>query len=216
MAKYRGIKGKAVLGGVVVGTPLVQGAVAQSATSATIDGAGFNGVVRPGDTFTVAGDAQVYTVQTGGVVGDPTPNQVAVTFTPGVVPGGGWADNSAVTFASNSVAQVKDWQATVSRPVLEVTTMGDEARSITLDTPDWKGRIMALLDYGDAKQQAFIDAVNTNDDPTALAVALVAADGKLFWGDLLPLNARIRAQRGALFEVEFDFQGEGALTPNWN
>lgn len=221
MSEFRGIKGKAALGGVIAGSPLVKGAVAQGQAAATFDGAAFNGVIRPGDTFTVAGDAQTYTIVTGGVVGATTANERSVTFTPNVQPGGGWADNAAVTFVSNSVAQVKAWEAVPSRPVIEKTTMGDIARRITLDVPMWRGTVRVTMDYGDTKQAAFVDAVLTNNDASALAVALVVASTastgpKQFWGDIMPQNAKVTGQRGALFEIEFSFEGEGALTPNWN
>lgn len=214
-APYRGVKGKAALGGVTTGSPLVQGATAQGASAATFDGAALEGVVRPGDQFTVAGDGQTYTVVTGGVVGAVTAHEVDVTFTPNVQVAGGWADNAAVTLASNSIAQVTAWEATPSRPVIEHTTMGDAGKRITLDVPGWAGRVTVQMDYGDTKQKAFIDAVNSNADATALAVMLVVSSAKQCWGDLMPTNAKITGQRGALFMVEFDFEGEGALTPNW-
>ncbi len=216
MSTYRGIKGQAALGGVVTGAPLVQGAVAHGASAATFDGAAFNGVVKAGDQFTVAGDSQEYTVVTGGVVGATTAHQVAVTFTPTVQVAGGWADNAAVTLASNSIAQVTAWAATPSRPYIETTTMGAVAKTGTLDVPTWTGSVSVQMDYGDPKQQAYIDAVRGSGDITALALVLVTADGKQFAGDVLPTQAKVAGQRGALFTLDCDFQGEGALVPNWN
>lgn len=216
MSRYRGVKGKAALGGVVTGSPLVQDAVAQGASGATFDGSGFNGVVRPGDVFTVAGDEQEYTVVSGGVVGATTPNELDLTFAPTVQPAEGWDDNAAVTFQSNSIAQVLAWEATPSRPIIETTTMGQEARRITLDVPGWRGRVRVQLDYGDAAQKDLVDAIKSNDAVPPVAVVLVAADDKQFWGDLEPVNARVGAQRGALVEADFEFEGEGALAINWS
>jgi len=124
MAKYRGSQGNAVFGGVLVGSPLVQGAVAQGASAATFDGSPLTGTILPGDKFTVAGDVTEYTIVTGGEVAS---NQLAVTFGPTVQDAGGWADNAAVSFVSNSVANVREWEATPSRPIIEATVMTDTA-----------------------------------------------------------------------------------------
>lgn len=212
MAKYRGSNGRAVLGGILVGSPLLQGAVSQGATSATIDGSPLTGVVRPGDTFTVAGDAQVYTIVTGGVV---AANQLAITFTPGVVPGGGWANNAAVSFAANSIAQVKEWEAEPSRGILDPTTMGDVAQRVDLDLPKWNGRVVVLFDYGDPKQQAYVDTLVSNASPAPLALTLLADSSKDLWGDILPVSGAIRGRMGAYFEASLVFEGEGAVAFDW-
>lgn len=213
MSKYRGSQGNAVFGGILVGSPLVQGAVAQGATSATFDGVSLTGTVLPGDKFTVAGDAQEYEIVTGGEVSG---NQIAVTFTPSVQEAAGWADNAAVTFVSNSVANVREWEATPSRPIIEATVMTDEAERRDLDVPKWSGRAVVFLDYGDAKQKAFIDQVTSNDPVSPISVTLVVAEAKNLWGTLVPANAGVTQRRGAYFEVTFDFEGEGVLNPDWN
>lgn len=215
MAKYRGSKGRAYLGGVLVGAPLVQGAVGQGASAATFDGSPLTGVVRPGDKFTVAGDAQEYTIVTGGVVADGTANEIGVTFTPTVQPGGGWANNAAVTFALNSIAQVKEWEAAPSREVLDATVMGDVAQRRDLDLPMWSGRVRALFDYGDSKQKAYVDEMLTDADPSPLALTLVTAEERNLWGDVLPTSAQVVAQRGAYFEAVLTFEGEGTLSFDW-
>lgn len=216
MGALRGTDGRLSQGGDFTGTPLIQGNVAQSATSATIDGTGLNGVIRPGDTFTVAGDGQTYTIVTGGVIGSVTPNELDITFSPGVVPGGGWADNSEVTFASNKVAQVTRWEAEPERPFLDTTVMGDSAESGTLDIATWRGTAEALLDYGDDQQKALIDQIVAGAVPTALALTLVATVGKQFWGDVLAENFRIGLRRGAIVPISFSFEGTGAIGVNWN
>lgn len=213
MAKYRGSQGNAVFGGILVGSPLVQGAVAQGQTSATFDGTTLTGTVLPGDKLTVAGDAQEYEIVTGGEVAG---NQIAVTFTPSVQPVGGWADNAAVTFVSNSVANVREWEATPSRPIIDATVMTDTAESRDLDVPTWTGRATVFLDYGDTEQKDFIDQVISNDAVSPISVTLVIAEAKNLWGTLVPMNAAITQQRGAYFEVGFDFEGEGVLNPDWN
>lgn len=216
MTRFRGVKGRAALGGAFTGSPLIQGAVAQGVGAATIDGAALNGVIRPGDKFTVAGDAQEYTIVTGGVIGSVTPNELAISFTPNVVPGGGWADNAAVSFTSNSVAQVKEWSLNPSRPFLDGVCMGDEAQVGDLDQPKATGRIKVLFDYGDTKQKAYVDELLSNNAATALALTLVVAPGKQFWGDTRVVSGAVTSRRGAYVEADLVFESEGAWGANWN
>lgn len=220
MAKYRGSRGSLSQGGVIVGSAFTKGTRAQGQTSHTFDGNGatLNGVVRPGDRFTVAGDAQQYTVVTGGVIGAGVANEVVVTFTPAIVPGGGWADNAAVTFVSNSMSQIRAFEVELERPYIEGTVMGDNGQTGTLDIPRARGRITALLDYADLKQKALIDQVKSGTDEVALALTLVISSGKHIWLDAFCPRARVNAQIGQLIPVEFDFQSEGGLSTsfNWN
>ena len=215
MAKYRGSKGNAVLGGILVGSPLINGAVAQGLSAASIDGSPLTGVVRPGDKFTVAGDAQEYTIVTGGMVSSGTPNEIPITFTPTVQPGGGWANNAAVTFVSNSIAQVKEWQAVSSRPVLDPTCLGDVAQRVDLDLPKWNGRVVVLLDYADTKQKAYLDEIVANGAAPGLALTLVVAPEKNLWGDIQTVSASVRGRIGAYFEAVLTFEGEGAIAFDW-
>lgn len=212
MAQHRGSKGRFAVGGIVVGSPLVQGAVAQDAESATFDGSPLNGVVQPGDTFTVAGDAQEYTVVTGGAVAG---DEVAVTFTPGVVEAAGWADNAAVTFASNSMGQVRNWEARLQRPFIEGTVLESEAEVGSLDTPACSGRARVILDYDDPKQKSVVDQVVSNADPTALSFALQVASGKFIYVDALVPDVRIQAERGAFVEADVDWRGQGNAAVSW-
>lgn len=215
MSMYRGSQGNAVLGGILVGTPLVQGAVANGASAATFDAATLTGVVRPGDTFTVAGDAQEYTIVTGGVVSQGTPNEVDVTFTPTVQAAGGWADNALVSFTNNSIAQVKEWGATPSRPVLDPTVMGDTAQRRDLDIPMWNGRVVVLFDYGDPEQKAYVDEILSNSAPSGLALTLVTYSERNLWGDIVPTSAQITGRLGAYYMATLVFEGEGALAFDW-
>ena len=215
MSTYRGSKGFVALGGVVNGAPLVMGAVAQGASTATFDGTPLTGVLLKGDTFTVAGDPQVYTVTQNAVIGLPAANRVTVSFTPGVQRAGGWPDNAAVSFAAASLAEVRAWSATPSRPVLDRTVMGDTARRILLDVPQWTGTVECLLDYGDPEQKELIDAIKENGVLGDIGVVLAAATDRHIYGHIRPTSAAITGERGALFTVSFSFEGEEGLALDW-
>lgn len=210
---YRGADGRVAQGGDIVGSPLVQGAVVQGASQATFDGAGFKGVFLAGDTFTVAGDAQQYTVSADAVV---AAGVVTVQFTPAVVPAGGWADNAAVSVASNKVAGVTAWELSPAREEIETTEMGAAAKTFTRDIPEWTGSINVMLDYGDPEQAALIDAVRDGSASDDLAVTLVAKDGRMFYGAAQVTAGGIASERGALVNATLGVRGSGLLHTNWD
>lgn len=219
MATHRGSDGFLSLGGARKGSAYVKGAVAQGVSSLTLDGNGaaLSGVIMPGDTFTVAGDAQEYTVVSGGVIGSSVASELAgVTFTPTVVPGGGWADNAAITFASNSVGETRKWETNATRAVLDDTVMGDTAETARLDILKWVGKAECLLDKGDTKQNLLINAVLSGTATGQYGLMLGLGSGKALWGDIVANNFAIVSQRGALVTVAFTFEGTGAVSVDWN
>lgn len=220
MSTYRGSRGLLALGGLQSGNPQLKGAVAQGASQATIDGGGsaLTGAILEGDEFTVAGDATTYTVTADARIGENVANEVTVSFEPTVQVSGGWADNAAVSFVANSIAQVRRWEAEANRPYLRDDTMGDDARTGKLDTPQWTGSAEGLLDLADAEQKAVVDAVRQNNPAPDFGAYLQVGSGPMkgFYGHLQPVNSRINGERGSLVIVEFDFEGEGLLAPDWN
>ena len=204
---YRGIDGFVALGGVLKGAPLINGAVAQNASAANLDAASLSGVVQAGDTFTVAGDATVYTVLTGGVV---AANSVAITFTPACAKVGGWPDNAAVSCASNSIAQARKWSASVQCPELDTTVLGAVAEGVTLGLPKWTGSVEALFDYGDAKQAAFIAQAKVGAAAVALTAALGIITGKILWGSFVASQLQITSDSGSLVAITMALAGDGA------
>lgn len=213
MSSYRGTDGAVYHGGVLVGSPLVQGATAQGESTATFDAASLSGVVLSGDTFTVAGDGQTYTISATAVAAS---NEIDVSFTPTVQPGGGWSDNAAVTFTANSVANIRAWELDITRPVLDVTVMGDSAVAKDLDIPEWTGSIEALFDYGDTEQAEFVDRVKAGTSSTAVGFLVRTAASKNLYGTAQPSGAVVTSERGAIVGVRFNVAGSGALGVDWN
>lgn len=220
MSTFRGSKGLLALGGLQSGSPQLKGAVAQGATQATIDGGGsaLTGAILDGDEFTVAGDATTYTVTADARIGENTANEVTISFDPAVQVSGGWADNAAVSFVANSIAQVRRWDAETSRPYRRDDTMGDDARTGKLDIPQWTGSAEALLDYADPEQADVIDEIKGNAAPSNFGAYLQVASGPMkgLYGHILPVDASVVAEKGSLVTVEFNFEGEGSLAPDWN
>lgn len=220
MTAFRGSKGFVAQGGVQSGSPQTKGTVAQGASTATLDGGGsaLTGVLLEGDTFTVAGDAQVYTIAADAVIGASVANEVSISFTPTVQVAGGWADNAAVTFSANSLASVTRWEATVERPYIDKTVLGDAARTGTLDIPEWSGTIRMLLDDADPEQDNLINEAHQNNAVQNLGVALVVAEGpmKQVYGHIVAPSLTITGERGAMVEAEAQFNGQDAVALDWN
>ncbi len=216
MSTFRGLDGAVSLGGVIsAGSPLVQGAVAQGASSATFDGSPLRGVILPGDKFTVAGDAQQYTIVTGGAIGAVTPNQIAISFTPNVVPGGGWADNAAVTFVSNSLAEVTEWSLNAERDLLEDTVMGDIAKTFKAGLNMASGVVTCWLDYGDAEQKKLIDDIKASGS-AVLGLVLITATSKQFWGMVVATGLQVNVDKQTIVSVSFNYQAATPFAVNWN
>jgi len=220
VSTFRGSRGLLALGGLQSGSPQLDGAVAQGASTATIDGGGaaLTGVILEGDEFTVAGDSNTYTITADVVIGASVANAADISFTPTVQVAGGWDDNAAVTFTANSIAQVRSWQADPSRPYLRTDVMGDAARTGTLDIPEWSGSGEALFDYSDPEQKSLIDEITGNGDPSGFGVALQVGSGpmKQLYGHIQTPNAQVVSEKGSLVTVSFNFEGEGALAVDWN
>lgn len=214
MSTFRGLDGAVSLGGALQGSPLIQGAVAQGATSATIDGSPLTGVLLEGDTFTVAGDAQVYTVESGGAVGAVTANELTITFTPSVQVVGGWADNAAVTVPSNSMAEIVAWSLNTPRERLEDDVMRDPSKTYKPGRLDWNGLVEVRLDYGDSRQQEFVDAALASAD-TKVGLLLLVADGKQFWGVARATGLEVEAQDGTIVPGRFTFSPASKLALDW-
>lgn len=216
MATHRGMDGALVLGGILDGSPLVNGALAQGATSMNIDAGSLNGVVFAGDKFTLAGESgsPQHTV-TGGPYVASGNAITGITFTPPIATGG-VADNAAVTFVANSVAQILSWEMGAERDVLDASTMGDKWRKVVGGMARWSGEAEALLDYGDAKQKELIDKIATASPASADAgLILRAGTTKQFYGSALLTGFRVVGDTGTLFRVSFQFSGSGSVLPNW-
>jgi len=219
MSNYRGDAGGLILGGKLVGSPLVDGALSETDTTMDIDAASLTGVVVVGDTFTLAGEAgsPTHTV-TGGpfyvAAGDAI---TGITFTPAIA-AGGVANNAAVTFASNSVGEIRQWRLEASLDIIEDTVKGDSHKTYKGGLAMWRGSATAWLDYDDTQQAALIDEIASDPpDGTIAGLLLEIASGKQWYGAGELSNFNIESPEGSIIvPVTFDFQGSGQALPDWN
>ncbi len=125
--------------------------------------------------------------------------------------------NGSVKLATNAVGEVTQWTLNVARPYIETTPMGATGKTGTLDYPGGSGQITAHFDYSDAAQKAIVDMLVSNADPTPIAfLGIVSGTGpKQISCNILPTQAAITAKVGAVIDVTFDFQTDGAITVAW-
>ena len=120
-----------------------------------------------------------------------------------------------VTVGGAAVGELQSWSLNVSRPFIDTTAIGDNARTGVLDVPQGSGQLTANFDYGDAGQSDLIDALVTNTDPPPLAAVFQLDTGKTFSCNILPTSAGISAQRGSLITINISFEVDGPVTPAW-
>jgi len=218
MSNFEGQSGGLILGGLLVGSPLVDGALNAGETTMDIDATSLTGVVIIGDTFTLAGESgsPTHTV-TGGPFYVAAGDAIAsITFST-VIAAGGVANDAAVTFASNSVAEIRSWALTTALEMIDDTVKGDTHRTFLGGLATWEGTATAWLDYDDAEQAELIDAIATDPPDGAIAgLMFQVASGKTWYGAAEIQNFRIDSPEGsAVTPVTFDFQGTGQVLPDW-
>ena len=139
-----------------------------------------------------------------------------ITFTPAIA-AGGVGDNAAVTFTANSVAQVTKWDCAVDLEVVQQGFMGLHWLKTAGGFGKWSGSAEVALDYGDAKQAKFVDAIATASPPgVPVGLVLRSATSKQLYGSAVPNGLRITQTVGALVTVAFKFTGDGAILADWH
>lgn len=220
MANYRAQDGFFSFGGKLMATagPLVNGALIAGAGSLNLDGTTLSGVVVVGDTFTIAGEAgaPVHTV-TGGPFYVAAANAInALTFTPGIA-AGGVADNAAITFTNNSVAECKAHGFQSSVELLEDTVMGDPWKTFVAGVAEWGGTIDLQLDYGDPVQKRMIDdLLIATPTPAVPGVLFGFSNKKDVYGGCLISGIEITSTTGALVMAKVSVKGSGRSGIDWN
>ncbi len=214
----RGQGGALIVGGRLFGSPLVNGALLQNDTTMDIDGSTLVGVVAVGDTFTLAGESGTPThTVTGGPFFVTGGNAISsITFSTAIA-AGGVADDAAVSFADNRMAEVKSW--TVDQAgfeMIEDTVKGDTHKTYRGGLNTFTGSAAAWLDYLDTQQAALIDAI-ANDPPDGAIASLIleVAPSRFFYGGVVLASFVSASPDNGLVPVGFTFQGTGQVLVSW-
>lgn len=216
---YPGYGGLFVLGGIVDGSPRLNGALASSITTMSIDDNGTGtmaGVILGGDTFTIAGEtgSPTHTVTAGTAFTIAGASCTSITFTPAIATGG-VSDNATLTFTSNSVAQIKGWELEVEHNILPTNYLGQKWEGNIGGLGAWRGKAEANLDYGATQQAALIDRFH-GATPTMTNVGLVFRYGtsKNLYGYAVPKSIRSQHPVAGIVGITFEFEGDSTLLKN--
>ncbi|KKL76779.1 hypothetical protein LCGC14_2041480 [marine sediment metagenome] len=154
---------------------------------------------------------------TGGPFYVAAANAIAsITFSTAIA-AGGVANDAAVSFTSNSVAEIRAWDLTAELETIDDTVKGDTHRTFKGGLAKWNGTATAWLDYLDTQQAALIDAIATGSpDGTIAGLMFQISSGKTWYGGAELSNFSTDSPEGtALVPVSFDFQGSGQVLPDW-
>jgi hypothetical protein len=212
---YPGYGGLMVVGGILDGSPLINGALASSLTTLALDGV-TAGVILGGDTFTIAGEtgSPTHTVTAGLAFLVANTSLTGLTFTPAIATGG-VADNAAITFTSNSVAQMGQWELTVKRTVHKNAFFGEKWEGTIGGLASASGRCEGWLDLSDAKQSALAsNLVATTPIATPIGLVFRYATSKNIYLFGVPQNAKVSAPVNGLVTVAFAFTADGTVLTN--
>lgn len=125
--------------------------------------------------------------------------------------------DGSVTFAAAVVGEIKSWSINASAEMLEDTAMGDKWKTFVGGIAEWSGQATANLDYGDTNgQKAMVDKIAVaTPASTGAALEFLVNTGKKYTGTALVSGFQITQQIGEIVQVQFDFQGSGALAVTW-
>ena len=121
----------------------------------------------------------------------------------------------SVTLAGGAVGNLRSWEATIARAVIDATCQGDAAKKTGLDIPGASGTLTALFDKADAAQAALLNILISNDDVTPIAAVFLMDTGKSINCSIVPTSAGVSSQRGQYVEVSFPWESDGAITMPW-
>jgi len=214
----RGQGGALILGGRLLGSPLVDGALLENDTSLDLDGVGIAGVVAAGDTFTLAGEAgsPTHTV-TGGPFYTVSACAISsISFTPAIA-AGGVADDAAISFDDNEIAELRSWTIDDNGlDLIQDTVKGDTHRTYKGGQARFSGSASAWLDYDDPAQAALIDEIASDPPDGTLACLLFQlGTGRYLYGGAIVRNVVPGSPDTGLVPVGFTFIGTGQMLTAW-
>ena len=122
----------------------------------------------------------------------------------------------AIKVAGGQIGQVKNWQITASKDIVETTTQDvtNYSKTHVGTLKDYTGSCLVILDYADANQATLATNFFSVDDEIALTLY---PDGEAVGDVVYTCNAivtgfPINSEVGTIIEAQFDFQVTGGLT----
>jgi len=115
-----------------------------------------------------------------------------------------------VRLGTVAIAEIKSWELSVNAEVIEDTEIGDAAKTFQAGNYGWTGSVSCHWDETDTNGQVTLTpgaSVTLNMHPEG------ATSGDIYYsGTALVTGITRRAGINTMVEVEFSFQGSGALS----
>jgi predicted secreted protein len=126
--------------------------------------------------------------------------------------------DGSVTFATNTVAELKGWSINTSIEILDPTVQGDKWRKAVGGLASWTGAAQGNVDYGDTNgQKAIVDKlIAATPASTAFASEFLIGTTKKITGNIVVTTIAIASQMGEIATIQFTFTGNGAPTMSWS
>lgn len=123
-------------------------------------------------------------------------------------------NDGSVSIGGNTIVKVVSFELDVERQLLEDTGMGDAARTYKGGFSAWNGRITCRFDPADTTgQKVMIDDILAASAPASKAMIFTDESGQTWSGNALPIRMGLRQEIDGIVEIDFELQGDGALTP---
>lgn len=127
-------------------------------------------------------------------------------------------DGSA-TIGGTTIVQIIEWELDPGIDVLRTAVMGNKWETVKGGMGRWTGRIRCKFDYVTGNgQKTLVDylAAATPASTSAALVLIANTTGpKQFSGNALLSGFRLSNPVQGELEVEFNFEGDGALSISW-
>jgi len=118
--------------------------------------------------------------------------------------------NGKVMVGAATVAEIDQWSVDADAKLLDTTKFGDTWESKTPGLKSWSGKASGRWDMSDTTgQKALQDALLGG---TSVTLKLYTNDTNYYSGTALVKAIGTKAAAGGLVDVDFSFEGTGALS----
>ena len=110
---------------------------------------------------------------------------------------------------SDTLGLLKSWSLTVGAATVDASSIGDAWDAFLAGSKNWKGQATAMFDATDAGQADLVEGASVTLNLYPIGVT---AGNKYFTGTAIVSEVQHSASRNSVIEVQFSFQGNGALS----
>jgi hypothetical protein len=112
------------------------------------------------------------------------------------------------------VADLDSWDLTINANLLKTTAYGDDWKRSKPGLKDWSGKASGRWNLGDTQGQAAFQQALLGG--TQVNITLAIDDTKTYIGQCWVSSMGVKSAVDSTVDVDFSFDGEGPLTPNFS